>query len=229
VAGAVLFDFAGVFTLSPFSALAAASVELGLEPTTIAEILMGPYDADTDHPWHRLERGEITLADARVALLALAAERGLDGDPLAHLARLGGVDEQRQGMIDRVRALRTAGVRTALVTNNVAEFGEGWRGMIPVDELFDVVVDSCRAGVRKPDPRIFQVALEALGVGASDAVFLDDFPGNVAAAEAVGLHGIVVGEDRLAAMDELEAFLGLAAEVAEVDEVAEVAEVAAQA
>ena len=204
---AVLFDFAGVFTLSPFAALAAASVELGLEPTTLAEVLMGPYDADTDHPWHRLERGEITLADARVALLALAVERGLDGDPLAHLARLGGIDEQRAEMVERVRNLRSSGVRTALVTNNVAEFGEGWRAMIPVDELFDVVVDSCRAGFRKPDPRIFEEALRALEVAAADAVVLDDFPGNVAAAESIGIRGIVVGEDRLAAMDALDAIL----------------------
>ena len=211
VPDAVLFDFAGVFTLSPFSALAAASVELGLPPTTIAEILMGPYDRDTDHPWHQLERGEISFADARIALLALAAERGLEGDPLVHLARLGGADDQRAAMVERVRALRAAGVRTALVTNNIAEFGDGWRAMVPVDELFDVVVDSCRAGCRKPDPAIFHVALEALGAGPGDAVFLDDYAGNVAAAESVGIRGILVGDDRLAAMDELEAVLGRAA------------------
>jgi putative hydrolase of the HAD superfamily len=207
VADAVLFDFAGVFTVSPFSALAAASTELGLEPTTIAEVLMGPYDRDTDHPWHRLERGEISLADARTALLVLATERGLEGDPMLHLARLGGVDEQRPAMVERVRTLRAEGVQTALVTNNVAEFGEGWRAMIPVDELFDVIVDSCRAGCRKPDPAIFRVALDALGVAASDAVFLDDFAGNVAAAASLGIRGILVGEDRLAAMDDLDVLL----------------------
>jgi putative hydrolase of the HAD superfamily len=208
VPDAVLFDFAGVFTLSPFSALAAASVELGLEATAIAEILMGPYDRDTDHPWHQLERGEITLADARTALLVLAAERGLDGDPMIHLARLGGQDDQRPMMVERVRGLRAAGVRTALVTNNVAEFGEGWRAMVPVDELFEVVVDSCRAGCRKPDPAIFRVALDALGVAAADTVFLDDYAGNVAAAESIGIRGILVGDDRLAAMDELDDLLG---------------------
>jgi putative hydrolase of the HAD superfamily len=168
---------------------------------------MGPYDRDTDHPWHRLERGEISLADARTALLVLATERGLEGDPMLHLARLGGVDEQRPAMVERVRTLRAEGVQTALVTNNVAEFGEGWRAMIPVDELFDVIVDSCRAGCRKPDPAIFRVALDALGVAASDAVFLDDFAGNVAAAASLGIRGILVGEDRLAAMDDLDVLL----------------------
>ena len=79
--------------------------------------------------------------------------------------------------------------------------------MIPVDELFDVVVDSSQSGVRKPDPAIFALALDALNVTADRAVFLDDFPGNIAAAEAVGLRGILVGSDRLAAFDALEGLL----------------------
>jgi epoxide hydrolase-like predicted phosphatase len=81
--------------------------------------------------------------------------------------------------------------------------------MVPVDELFEVVVDSCKAGVRKPDPRIFHLALDALGVTAERAAFLDDHPANVAVAESLGMHGIVVGADRVAAFDELEALLGL--------------------
>jgi epoxide hydrolase-like predicted phosphatase len=104
--------------------------------------------------------------------------------------------------------LRADGYRTALVTNNIREFNDGWRKLIPVDELFDVVVDSSMIGMRKPDPRIFQHALAALGgVEPDDAVFLDDFQGNIDAAEALGMHGILVGVDRLAAITELDALL----------------------
>ena len=100
-----------------------------------------------------------------------------------------------------------AGLRTALVTNNIAEFGDAWRSLVPVDELFDVVVDSCHAGVRKPDVRIFELALDALAVAPERAAYLDDHPANVEAAETLGMHGIVVGEDRLAAFDELDALV----------------------
>ena len=106
-------------------------------------------------------------------------------------------------------------MRTALVTNNVVEFGEGWRSLVPVDELFDAVVDSCHAGVRKPDPRIYQLALDAVDATPEAAVFLDDHPANVAAAEALGIRGIVVGQDRLAAFDRLEELLGRASPATE--------------
>jgi len=89
----------------------------------------------------------------------------------------------------------------------VLEFGEGWRSLVPVDDLFDAVVDSCHAGVRKPDPRIYRLALDAVDVDAEAAVFVDDHPANVAAAEALGMHGIVVGRDRLEAFDRLEELL----------------------
>jgi len=204
---AVLYDFGGVFTHSPFAAMEEGSDDLGLERAVVFEVLFGPYDADTDHPWHRLERGEVSLADARAELLVLAAERGLEHDPFTFLSRLGAEDDQRAAVVERARAVKATGVRTALVTNNVAEFGDGWRRMVPVDELFDVVVDSSREGVRKPDPAIFGAALDALGVTAADSVFLDDYAGNVAAARRIGLRAILVESDRLRAFDELERLL----------------------
>jgi putative hydrolase of the HAD superfamily len=207
---AVLYDFGGVFTMSPFAAVDEGSAELGLERDTVFEVLFGPYDEDTDHPWHRLERGEVTLIEARQSVLALAAARGLAGDPFTFLARLGAEDEQRDAVVERARVIKASGVRTALVTNNVAEFGGGWRSMVPVDELFDAVIDSSEAGVRKPNPAMFRAALDALDVTASQSVFLDDYAGNVAAALDIGLRAIHVGADRLAAFDELERLLGTA-------------------
>ena len=104
--------------------------------------------------------------------------------------------------------VRAKGLRTAIVTNNIREYGDAWRSQFPLDELFDAIVDSCEEGVRKPDPEIFQTALVRVGVDdASRAIFLDDFPGNVAAARAMGMHAILVGDDPTPALDELTALL----------------------
>jgi putative hydrolase of the HAD superfamily len=193
---AVLFDFGGVFTLSPFPVIADAAPELGLTPEAAIELCFGVYDQDGDHPWHRLERGEITLEQARAELSALAREQEIEIDILALFGRMGKPDPDRETMVDGARQIRSRGLRTALVTNNVAEFGDGWRKMVPVDELFEVIIDSSSVGVRKPDPRIFQLALDALGVAANEAAFVDDHPGNIRAAEALGMVGILVGPDR---------------------------------
>ena len=204
---AVLFDFGGVFTESPFLAAHEAGEELGIDVDVAFDLCFGTYHDDGDHPWHRLERGEMTLEDARAALRAMAVERGYDVDPIDFLMRLARDDHQREPIVERALAIKARGLRTACVTNNVMEFGEGWRSLVPVDDLFDAVVDSCHAGVRKPDPRIYRLALDAVDADAEAAVFLDDHPANVAAAEALGMRGIVVGRNRLAAFDELEELL----------------------
>jgi epoxide hydrolase-like predicted phosphatase len=123
---------------------------------------------------------------------------------LALLGRMGKPDPDRETMVEGVRKLRERGIRTALITNNVAEFGDGWRKMIPVDELFEVIIDSSAVGVRKPDPRIFQMALDQLGVTAQDSVFVDDHPGNIRAAEKLGITGVLVGPDRPASLIDLD-------------------------
>lgn len=207
---AFLFDFGGVFTDSPFTAVEDFGRDLGADPRAVSRVVFGSYEHDGDHPWHRLERGEISLEDARGLIREAGREQGLDVDIYELFARMGrsnaGADRRRP-LVDRVRSLRAAGMLTGIITNNVREFGEGWRSLLPVDELFGFVVDSSHAGVRKPDPRIFGRALEQLpGVSAAECVFLDDHPANVAAARALGMHGILVGEDLgavLAAIDAL--------------------------
>ncbi|MEY2397852.1 MAG: putative hydrolase of the superfamily [Actinomycetota bacterium] len=198
---AVLFDLTGVLTTSPWPHLIAAA-------GGNVELIVGPYHEDGDHPWHRLERGEIGFAEWFQAVSALAEEAGvaLDLTPLAALR-----DEMvvYPLVVDRVRDLRRSGYKTALVTNNVREGSNMWRSLLPVDELFDVVIDSSEVGVRKPNRAIFELALAQLDVSdPASAVFLDDLDSNVAAARAVGLHAILVGEPPDAALDELDLLLG---------------------
>ena len=109
--------------------------------------------------------------------------------------RMGSGPGPRDAMVTRTRSLRAAGYRTGLVTNNAAEFREGWRGLLPLAELFEVVVDSSEVGLRKPDPAIYRLALEQVGAKAERTVFVDDFPGNVDAAERLGMLGILVEDD----------------------------------
>ena len=181
-----------------------------LDPDAMFRIIFGPYDQDTDHPWHRLERGEITVTEARDAIVAdSVAGGGPRIDPFDLLAALSG-SEVRSEMVDFCRSLRARDIRTGLLTNNAKEFEEFWRPLLPLDELFDDVVDSSDVGLRKPDARIYRLALERLGVAAGDTVFVDDAAGNVTAARRAGIRSVLIGPlrtDVSAALDELRSFV----------------------
>jgi putative hydrolase of the HAD superfamily len=204
---AVLFDFNGVLTTSPFAHMAALGTESGVDGQVVLDLMLGPYDEDTDHAWHRFERGEITAAEYGADLFARAAEAKLELD-FSSLGNMMSRLEVHDVVVDRIRKLRTDGYLTGLVTNNVKEASSQWRELVPVHELFDVIVDSSEVGLRKPNPAIFHHALELLGgVPADRAVFLDDAPGNVAGARTAGLLAILVDaadpSGALAELDEL--------------------------
>jgi epoxide hydrolase-like predicted phosphatase len=205
---AILYDFGGVFTGSPFHTIGDAAHTFGVSAERLRDVVFGPYHADTDHPWHQLERGELSFVDAREALIAHAAAEGLDLDPFTLLRNTAGSEDHSSVMVAHLRELRADGYRAAIVTNNLKEFRPHWEKLIPVDELFDDIIDSSFEGVRKPDPRIYELALTRLDVSASRAVFLDDFAPNVEAAIALGMAGVVVTDDRHAAVAELDAILG---------------------
>lgn len=209
---AVLFDFGGVFTDSPFHAVHDYGQELGLSQQDITAIVFGSYEHDGDHPWHQLERGEISLEDARQHILERGRAHDLEVDIYDLFGRMagnnGGADSRRP-LVDKVRELKTRDYALGIITNNVAEFGDGWRSLVPVDELFDFVVDSSSAGVRKPDPRIFELALAQLDdIAPAQALFLDDYMANVEAARGLGLQAMHVGTDLDATLRELDALLG---------------------
>jgi putative hydrolase of the HAD superfamily len=119
-------------------------------------------------------------------------------------------------MVQALRDTKAAGYPTAIITNNVREFRDGWRALIPVDELIDRVFDSSELGMRKPDPAIYQRALLDMGVFINKesvdpqrAVFLDDVEQNVASARTLGIHGIQVQDNPESAIRELRELLKL--------------------
>jgi epoxide hydrolase-like predicted phosphatase len=196
---AVLFDFAGVLVSSPWGAMTAAG---GGD----LELLIGPYDEDGDHPWHQVERGELGISEWATEITQRGAAAGIEVD-FGPLAALLGEMTVHDDIVERVRSLRAEGYRVGLITNNVREASATWRALVPVDELFEVVVDSSEVGMRKPNPAIFLHALELLGgIEPSAAVFLDDSFGNVVGAQRAGLHGIHV-ETTEQALAELDALL----------------------
>lgn len=205
---AVLFDYGGVITaFSPFTTMGAMGVEAGVAPEVVLEAMMGDYHRDTDHVWHRVERGEVPITDWLTEVIPILAALGIELDlgALAGMFKTLGIHE---GVVAKVAELKAAGYKTAIVTNNVKEGSGEWRSMLDIDALFDVVIDSSAVGVRKPNPAIYHLALAELGdIAPERAVFLDDHEGNIAGARAVGLHAIHVGPDPRPALDELDRIL----------------------
>lgn len=204
---AVVFDCFGVLTNSPFDSVVAYEEQLGYPRGVLHELLFGDYgDHTSDHPWHKMERGEIPAHEFWAGFVNEAAEAGYPIDLLEFMRHFSAAVDVRDDVLELARALRPA-YRTAVVTNNVREYSDMWRGMVSAEESFDAILDSSALGVRKPQPEIFVHACAQLDVEPGEAVFLDDSPPNVAGAEAVGMAGILVGSPYEPAFDELRALL----------------------
>ena len=201
---AVLFDFSGVMVSSAFDALARLGDASERERTL--ELLLGPYHEDTDHPWHRVERGELAIDAWVTEVAATATSEGVEIDWSVLGTLLGDLEPFPQMEVE-ARRLRADGYRVGLVTNNVKEGSAAWRKLVPVDELFEVVVDSSEVGLRKPDARIYELTCERIGVAPDASVFIDDNAENIAAARALGMETVHFGENPFDAVAELDAIL----------------------
>ena len=179
------------------------------DPAVLQQIFLGDYGEDGDHPWHQLERGEMTLEENRQINRDALAAAGIELKPPPPGVAATVTFVASEPMLALVQDLRAAGLRLGVLTNNVREFRELWRGMLPFDEWFDDVVDSHEVGLRKPNPAIYQLALNRLGASAERTAFLDDVPTNVAAAESVGMLGVLVDEDPLPAIAVVRGWAGL--------------------
>jgi putative hydrolase of the HAD superfamily len=115
-------------------------------------------------------------------------------------------------MVDAVRRVRAAGYRTALLTNNAREWGVRWRAVLPLDELFDVVVDSSEVGLRKPDPAIYRLTCASLGVRPEECLFVDDLECNVVAGRGLGMEAMLCSDGRTTAAEVLSRLIGDGAE-----------------
>jgi putative hydrolase of the HAD superfamily len=199
---AVLWDFGGVFTTSPFDAFNRYERERGLPADVIRRINSANPDTNA---WARIERAEIDAAtfDRLFADEAKLLGHAIPGRDV--LALLSG--DLRPRVIDAFKACK-ARFKVGCITNNaptgkgagMSSTGEKARQIAEVFALFDHVIESSKAGVRKPDPRIYQMMCGALGVEPSLCVYLDDLGINLKPARDMGMATIkVASEDQLLA------------------------------
>jgi putative hydrolase of the HAD superfamily len=188
---AVISDFGGVLTTPLLESFAAFQDSSGIPLEALGKALAAITTRDGVNPLFELETGRLTEASFLHAL-----SRQLSDD-LGRSVELHGFAERylsalhpNQPMIDYMRQLRARGYRMAICTNNIREWERLWRAKLPVDEIFDVVVDSSLVGTRKPEPRIYKITLEQLGVTAGAALLLDDLETNCQAARKLGLAAV---------------------------------------
>jgi putative hydrolase of the HAD superfamily len=188
---AVVSDFGGVLT-SPLIGAFIAFQEASRVPLEVLYGALGAISARSGaNPLYELETARMTEADFLGAVgEELSAQLGRPVDMgdfgTDYFAGL----TPNEPMISLMRELRHDGYRMAICTNNVREWEPLWRAMLPVDEIFEVVVDSAFVGVRKPDPEIYAITLERLRTPAAECLFIDDVDVNCTAAQAAGMHAI---------------------------------------
>jgi putative hydrolase of the HAD superfamily len=206
---AVIFDFGGVFTTSPFEAFARYERERGLPENLIRRI-----NGDNPHTnaWARFERAEIDIDtfDEAFALEARALGHDVPGKDILPLI----AGDFRPEMIEALHRIKTR-FKTGCITNNMPHNAIGatnaGRSLYAreIMEMFDAVVESAKLGIRKPDPRIYRIMCETLGVDATACVYLDDLGMNLKPARALGMTTIKV-ETADQTIADLEAATGMA-------------------
>ena len=204
---AVIFDLGGVVFPSPFEAFDAYDHGNDLKKGTMRALIRTSSETGA---WAALERGALSMDEFVGALEAEALAAGFQLDARRLMGLIGAALGPRPEMADAIRRIRSRGIRTGALTNNWTDERRAStpRGLHDTD-LFDVIVESAVEGLRKPDPRIYALALARLNVLASEAVFLDDLGMNLKPARAMGMATIkVVDPDD--ALAELEAMLGFA-------------------
>jgi putative hydrolase of the HAD superfamily len=187
----VICDFGGVLTAPLGQAFAAMQEESGISNRVLGEAMARMAAQDGAHPLFELEKGSLSERDFLAALAAeltreLGREIDLHGFGETYFDKL----DPNHELIDYMRTLRDRGLRMAILTNNVREWEPLWRAKLPVDEIFELVVDSAFVGMRKPDPEIYRLTLERLGLPARACVFVDDTDVNCEAARELGLTAV---------------------------------------
>lgn len=207
----IVFDFGGVITSSPFEAFHRLEAEKGVPKDSVRRI--NSTDPD-NNAWARFERAELDESGFDEAFAEEARAIGIELRGADVLARLAG--DVRPAMVATLDRLKSEGFTIACITNNVPA-GKG-AGMAMSDEKaaavkaimlrFDHIIESSKAGIRKPDPRIYQLMFEALNVEPGECIYLDDLGINCKPAAALGMAAIKVTAERQA-LDDLGALLNM--------------------
>jgi putative hydrolase of the HAD superfamily len=206
---ALVVDYGGVLTSPLQDSLRSwredDEIDLALFRRVLGEWLGPSYGAEAaTNPMHALERGEIAIPDfERELARRLTTHDGREVGPEGLLSRMFGGVSKQQPMFDVVRRARGQGISTALLSNS-------WGNDYPReewDEIFDAVAISGEVGMRKPEPGIYRLAADRLGLEPAQCVFVDDLGPNVKGAVGVGMVGVkfVTVEQ---AVEELEALFG---------------------
>jgi putative hydrolase of the HAD superfamily len=205
---AVVSDFGGVLTTPLLQGFGRIQADTGVRGEEFGAALARLTAAgDGSNPLFELEVGAISEGEF-LATLERELEAGL-GRPVT----LHGFGERYMAALDpnaelftHYRRLHARGIRFAMLTNNVREWEPLWRSKLPVDEIFETVVDSAFVGLRKPDPAIYAIVLERLELPAEACAFVDDIAVNVEAARELGF-AVVHFRDTAQAIAELDSLV----------------------
>jgi putative hydrolase of the HAD superfamily len=205
---AIVSDFGGVLTTPLLQSFMAFQDQTGITTETLGKGMQAAAEANGENPLFEMERGEITEV-AFLELLTDHLEPLLGHRPAMHRFKEIYFEalDPNPPMIELMRELKEVGYRMAMLTNNVREWEPLWRTMLPVDEIFETVVDSGFVGCRKPESRIYELTLERIAEPAEACLFVDDVLVNVEGARKAGLRAVHF-QDNEQAIADIRAALG---------------------
>jgi epoxide hydrolase-like predicted phosphatase len=188
---AIITDFGGVLTSPLLESFTAIQNSSGVPLGALGDAMAAITRENGVNPLFELETGRMTEAEFlgrldRELTAMLGREVRLHDFGERYFEHL----HPNERLIDYMRDLRGRGYKLAICTNNVREWESLWRAKLPVDEIFEVVIDSAFVGVRKPEREIYELTLGRLGVPAGTALFIDDIEINCAAARELGMRSV---------------------------------------
>jgi putative hydrolase of the HAD superfamily len=204
----VISDFGGVLTTPLMRSFMAFQDQTGIQWDAMGHAMQRAAERNGAYPLFELEKGKMT-EDEFLTLLQDELEPELGHRPELHGFREIYFDalDPNEAMVELMSDLRRRGYRMALLTNNVREWEPLWRSLLPVDAIFELIVDSAFVGMRKPEPEIYELTLERLGdPPPAECLFIDDVEVNVEAARRIGLAAVHF-RDNDQAIAEIEAAL----------------------
>jgi putative hydrolase of the HAD superfamily len=188
---AVISDFGGVLTTPLLQSFMAFQDQTGITTEALGKAMQAATEANGDNPLFEMERGEITEV-AFLEMLTDSLEPLLGHRPEMHRFKeiyFEALDPNTE-MIELMRELKAEGFQMAMLTNNVREWEPQWRPMLPVDEIFETVVDSGFVGCRKPESKIYEMTLERIAQPAEACLFIDDVLVNCEGARKMGIDAV---------------------------------------